>query len=57
MTREQQIEQRTQEIVKLQVGDLVVTCAALRATNEALRAELQAVTQNSKPEPPPHDTP
>jgi hypothetical protein len=49
----QQIEQRTQEILKLQLGDLVLTCAHLRATIEQLRAELAAAT--STPGVVPHE--
>ncbi len=49
------VSDRVEEIIKLSIGDLVMTCARLRADNEQLRAELEAVTQIPKPEPPPHD--
>jgi hypothetical protein len=51
MESQAQIDQRTQEIVKLQIGDLVLTCASLRATNDALRAE-NASLKAPAPEPP-----
>jgi len=48
------IDHRTQEIVKAQMGDLVVTCANLRAQNDVLRAENgQLKAQLLKAEPVP----
>lgn len=37
------IDLRVQELIKLQLGDLILTCANQKATIEALRAELAAV--------------
>ena len=43
MTREEQIDLRTQELVKLQLGELVLTLARQRAELEVLRAEPAAM--------------
>lgn len=39
---EERIGLQTQEIIKQQMGDLVLTCARLRAENEALREAVAA---------------
>ena len=51
MTRDEQIDLRTQELVKLQMGDLVLHSARQRAELEVLRAELAAL-KATLPEPP-----
>ena len=55
MLNDEQIDHRTQEIVKLQIGDLVLTAARRLAEVETLRAEIARLTLPSSE--PPSDAP
>lgn len=52
MTIEEQIQLRTQEILKMQIGDLVLTAARKRAEVDALSAELAALREKEPPRDP-----
>lgn len=55
MTAEQQIDHHTQEIVKAQIGDLVLTAARQRAELIYLRAENERL-KTTPPEPSPDES-
>ncbi len=46
------IDERTQEIIKLQIGDLVLVAARRKAEVEFLTQELEKLSPPPPPEPP-----